>query len=248
MYQSNLFIVLILLLGLWSPDQSSDKAQELIDAAIAAHGSDLLVHSVVDFNFRGHSYHVEKDGWRYEAKRSFTDDAGQVIEDRHDKKGIFRKINGSPIDLDEKTRGAIETAMNSVVYFAYLPLKLNDPAVQKEYAGKGEIDGEVKERVKVTFEKEGGGKDHEDVFMFWFDPISNQMTHLAYYFHVNGGGARFREAVNTRRVGGVLFSDYLNFSADLGMDLEKFESAEYRTQSSLLSTIELENIKLRKHN
>jgi len=137
--------------------------------------------------------------------------------------------------------------MNSVVYFAYLPLKLNDPAVKKEYAGKGEIDGRSLERVRVTFEKEGGGVDHEDVFMFWFDPNTNQMSHLAYYFHVNGGGARFREAVNVRRVGGVLFADYLNYSADLGQDLEQFESADNRQASGLLSKIELEKIRLREY-
>ena len=247
MYQSKLFVVLILGLGFLWTNTEEDKAQELVDAAIEAHGSQNLVHSIVDFNFRGHSYQVKKDGWRYEARRRFKGDNGVEIEDLHNKKGIFRKVNGAEVDIDERTKGAIETAMNSVVYFAYLPLKLNDPAVRKEYAGTGEIDGKAKERVKVTFEKEGGGKDHDDVFMFWFDPNSKQMTHLAYFFHVNGGGARFREAVNVRRVGGVLFADYLNYSADIGQDLEKFESAEYRDQSSLLSSIELENVRFREH-
>lgn len=248
MYQSKLFGTLILLFSVLWTDGSSDKAQELVDAAIEEHGSQNLVRSIVDFNFRGQAYHVKKDGWRYEAHRRSIGENGVVIEDLHNKKGISRKVNGNPVDLDEKAKGVIETAMNSVVYFAYLPLKLNDPAVKKEYAGRGEIDGVAKERVKVTFAKEGGGKDHDDVFMFWFDPISKQMTHLAYFFHVNGGGARFREAVNVRRVGGVLFADYLNYSADLGQDLEKFESPKFRMQSNLLSTIELENLRFRAHN
>jgi len=59
MYLNKLVIVLFLLLGGWSSEEPSDKAQDLVDAAIEYHGSEILAHSIVDFNFRGHAYHVK---------------------------------------------------------------------------------------------------------------------------------------------------------------------------------------------
>lgn len=86
-------------------------------------------------------------------------------------------------------------SVNSVHYFAYLPQGLNDKAVQKELLGEVVLKGEPYYKVRVTFAQEGGGNDYEDVFIYWFHKQKFTMDYLAYEFHVDGGGMRFREAV-----------------------------------------------------
>ena len=62
----------------------------------------------------------------------------------------------------------------------------------------------------MTFEQEGGGEDFDDVFLYWFDKEDYSMDYLAYLYHTDGGGIRFREAFNQREVNGVLVQDYIN--------------------------------------
>ena len=69
-------------------------------------------------------------------------------------------------------------------------------------------------KFNITFDQEGGGTDFEDEFIYWFDATDYSLDYLAYLFHVNGGGIRFRKAINQRRVAGVLFNDYINYKAD----------------------------------
>jgi hypothetical protein len=69
------------------------------------------------------------------------------------------------------------------------------------------------------------------------------MDYFAYSFESDGGGLRFRKAVNPRRIGGILFQDYINFtppSDDIPLDsLQRmFEQGKLKK----LSDIKLENI------
>ncbi|MEQ8812483.1 MAG: DUF6503 family protein, partial [Imperialibacter sp.] len=63
-----------------------------------------------------------------------------------------------------------------------------------------------------TFQQEGGGKDFEDVFIYWFDKDSYQLDYLAYYYNTDETGIRFREAYNRQTVDGILFQDYINYA------------------------------------
>jgi len=240
-------LILFLGLGLILPTISlgqnqADKAQEIVDAAIEVHGSEKLRHSVVEFVFRDHQYHVTRDGWKFETIRRSTNKEGQQVKDTHNRSGISREINGRKVVLDERTRGTIETELNSVVYFAYLPLKLNDKAVNKSYAGVGNIDGRSFHRIEVTFDQEGGGQDFEDTFMYWFDTETKEMSYLGYKFHVNDGGTRFRVRQNRRIVDGVIFADFINYKGDPDMSLLNFEDGANRTDDKKLSTIILERV------
>ncbi|MBK8501742.1 MAG: hypothetical protein IPL46_05765 [Saprospiraceae bacterium] len=38
--------------------------------------------------------------------------------------------------------------------------------------------------------------------------------YLAYNYQTDGGGSRFRRAINRREVGGILFADYVNYKTD----------------------------------
>ncbi|MCB0376061.1 MAG: hypothetical protein KDD04_09105 [Sinomicrobium sp.] len=88
-----------------------------------------------------------------------------------------------------------------------------------------------------------GGEDFEDVYLYWVDKESFTTDYLAYEFHVNGGGLRFREAYNVRTVGGIRFVDYYNFKPkDKNVILDDLDRLFDRGELELLSEIILEDI------
>ena len=72
------------------------------------------------------------------------------------------------------------------------------------------------------------------------------MDYLAYLYHVNGGGARFREAHNIRTVEGIRFADYRNYKADSDdLPLEDYGRVFNEGGLVKVSDVNLENIKVR---
>ena len=66
------------------------------------------------------------------------------------------------------------------------------------------------------------------------------MDYMAYLYHTDGGGLRFREAINQRRVEGVLVQDYINYKpADESIDIntidELFEAGELEELSRIIN-------------
>ncbi len=107
---------------------------------------------------------------------------------------------------------AAEESLNSVLYFALLPRPLSDAAVQPRHLGEATIGDEQYQVLDVTFGREGGGRDWQDRFVYWIHDERHTIDYLAYAFHVNGGGIRFREAFGARDVGGVRVQNYRNFA------------------------------------
>jgi hypothetical protein len=219
-------------------------AQEIVDEAIAAHGGERYEHSVIEFDFRGKHFVVRRDGGVFAYERSYHDSLGAVREVL-DNEGVIREVNGQRVELDEREARRLASTINSVVYFALLPYRLNDPAVQKRYLGRATVKGEPYHKVEVTFAKEGGGQDYEDRFVYWFHRQRKTMDYLAYTFQVNQGGSRFRRAVNSRVVGGIRFADYLNFTADtLRTEIERYDQVFEKGSLRKVSEIVLENVKV----
>ena len=123
-----------------------------------------------------------------------------------------------------------------------LPQKLNDPAVQKQLMESTEIAGKGYDVMKVTFAEDGGGKDFQDVFYYWFNQQTHELDYLAYSYEVNGGGVRFRQAINARHVDGMLFQDYINYKAAPGTDLDYLPSLFEQGELVELSRIEVTDI------
>jgi hypothetical protein len=99
----------------------------------------------------------------------------------------------------------------------------------------------------VTFRQESGGEDFEDVFVYWFATDDYSMDFLAYSYHTDGGGMRFRKAKNKRTVNGLVFQDYDNYKADPDTyNVEELDKAFENAKLELLSKIELENIEVKK--
>ena len=241
--------VLLLAGGCQSPDPTPSAAA-VIDSARAAQGAPVLDEAVVTFDFRGDDFRVRQDGGQFHYRRSYADSLGRPVTEGLTNDGIYRVVNGDTVSLSSSERDAVETTVNSVTYFALLPEPLGDSAVQPTYSGRDTIDGVPYHRVKVTFRQEGGGRDWEDVFMYWFRTDTYAMDYLAYAFGQGPDeepGTRFREAYNVRRVNGVRMADYRNYTVDtLSADqMEEYPDLWARDAARLVSRIELDSVQVR---
>ncbi|NND70687.1 MAG: hypothetical protein HKN43_03825 [Rhodothermales bacterium] len=234
----------IVLLSSCQPPEPTESS--LIERLTEHQGKHLLDRTHVSFNFRDKHFEV----WRYDGlfrySRGFADSTGRVLEVL-DNSGVYRYENGNLVEQVEKRRNSIETDVNSVVYFALLPYQLTDPAVIPKYLGRTTVDGVSYETLEVTFMQANGGRDYEDRFVYWIHPEDDTIDYLAYFYHTDGGGSRFRKAVNRRRVGGVLFADYLNYRAEpdsIGSNVHLFSSLFNEGAVELVSEVILDSLRV----
>lgn len=222
--------------------QNPPDAQQIVDLAIQAHGGQAYNNLRVSFDFRSHHYKIHINGPEFTYERFGTDSTG-TYHDVLDNKGFVRFRNSNRQTLSDKNRNIFRNSLNSVVYFALLPHFLNDPAVNKKYIGTAEIRGEPYHKIEVSFDKKGGGDDYQDIFIYWFHQEAYTMDYLAYEYHTNEGGIRFRDAFNVRSLSGILFADYHNYKGLYEQEpLVEHDRLFNNDQLELLSEIELRNI------
>ena len=221
-----------------------DKAQTVIDESIEVSGGEAYEKFTLRFTFRDRNYISRRDGGNFEYTRVTFDSLNVATMDIYSNLRNFQRfINNEKAEIADTLAAKIENSINSVNYFVLLPYGLNDPAVNKSYLGTEIVKNKIYHKIKVTFEQDGGGKDFDDVYVYWINEETNKIDYLAYSYHVNGGGMRFREAYNERYVEGLRIVDYNNYkpgnsAIDL-FDLAKsFENGELK----LLSKIETESV------
>ncbi|GAB2795345.1 hypothetical protein GCM10027275_45620 [Rhabdobacter roseus] len=243
--------LLLLLSGiLFSGCQPSNPAQRVVDQAIEAHGGRAYDRLTMEFDFRDKHYIVQKNGGAFRYERVQTDSTGAEIKDILTNTEAYRTRNGQRQNVPDTTMDKYKYSVNSVAYFVLLPQPLNDPAVQKEYLGEVTIKGKPYHKIKVTFGAEGGGKDHDDVFVYWFGRDDSSLDYLAYLYYVDETGLRFREVINRQKVGGIVVQDYRNYApADSALavreeNLLKLDALFEAGQLKVLSTIEKKNVRV----
>jgi len=227
--------------------QTTPTAQDVADSAIQKAGVAKLENATASFTFRGIAYDYQLRNGNFRYTRTLYDTLGNTIRDVLVNGGLNRFVNDSLVQLEDKKRAAYSASVNSVIYFAFLPMSLNDGAVNKEYVGQSKIKNTTYHKIRVTFNAEGGGEDFEDVFYYWFDTEDYSMDYLAYsYNEDHGKGLRFREAYNVREVDGVVIQDYNNYKPKVeeGFLLEGIDKAFENNELQLLSKIELEDMQI----
>lgn len=135
-----------------------DPSQSIVDSAIAAMGGEILDHAEIRFRFRLRDYVYYNVNGSYAYTRIYVDTSGTVIEDVLTNEGLTRTNDGDTITLDSTWTSRYSNSVNSVMYFAFLPCRLNDPAVIKTYNGVVSIKGRDYHEVLIQFQEEGGGK------------------------------------------------------------------------------------------
>jgi hypothetical protein len=238
----SLLTLVLLIFSCKEQARTTLSAQEIVDKSILVSGGEQYKTNDIFYKFRDYQYASEwKDGDRI-LKRIRLTDSTKVV-DVKGSRGFNRFVNDSMVPLKDSIANLYANSVNSVHYFAYLPYGLNDPAVNKELLGEVTLRGKDYYKVKVTFDQKGGGKDYEDIYLYWFNKETFKPDYLAYRFYVDGGGIRFRAAYNERYLGGIRFVDYENYEATVADDEFYDVDVLYeRNQLKLLSKIELEDI------
>ena len=180
-------------------------AQEIIDKAMIVAGADKVANASISFDFRDKSYEAIRKNGVFQLKRSFDS-----ITDVLSNQGFQRFVNENPSQLSDSLATVYSNSVNAVHYFSVLPFGLNDKAVRKKLLPSTKILGKEYYKIEVSFSENGGGEDFEDVFMYWIDIENFTIDYLAYSFHTNGGGKRFRAIKNQQVVEGIRFVNFVN--------------------------------------
>jgi len=211
----------ILLLFIWSCENKASssqkktsihKGQEVIDQAIIAHGQHLFENATLSFLFRDKQYSARRSDAEYTYTRSFKNGSALIEDMLINSTDFSRKKNDVSIEIEKEWAEKYSRSINSVLYFFQLPYLLNDLAVKKIDQGIKQIKGENYYQIKVSFQIENGGEDFEDEYLYWIDVNTFEIDYLAYNYITDGGGVRFRSAINKRRVNGLLVQDYINYA------------------------------------
>lgn len=210
------------------------KAATIVKQCIETHGGRNYRNFDISFDFRAFKVRLKHQGGKFRYERSTRDTSGQLIVDVLSNEGLARSINGVAQTPEDKYRESV----NALAYFALLPYKLNEPAVNLKYIGEIQIGDQRYDKVEVTFDQEGGGKDFQEVYCYWI----NQQTHTMDYLSYSTGGPRFRKAIRQEKVGGILFQDYDNYEIkDTTLATRDYDREFMAGKAILLSKIEQSN-------
>jgi hypothetical protein len=239
----SLYILLVLLFACGSESEQEtihapqDPIDALMDQVFVAHGQ----LGDYGFVFRGNAYSFEisDDAYKY-TKTVISDTLNR--EDILTNDSFQRTENGEALNLSQEDTDKYSESLNSVIYFTCLPLNLSDAAVNKTLQADIKINGKPYDVMQVTFDEEGGGTDHDDIFYYWFNKETHIMDYMAYSYKVNGGGVRFRSAYNSRMVEGMRFQDYVNYGAPVGTPLDSLPILFEQNKLEELSKIEAEQV------
>ena len=231
------------------PSPAENKAQAIIRQAALAHGGAHADRVKIDFDFREYHYVITLNGGAFQYERERPDSAG-YIRDVLNNDGFYREIDGERVPLSREADSSYASSLNAVAYFMLLPFKLTDQAVQARYLSEDDILGEPYHEIEVTFQRDGGGDDYQDRYVYWFHRDRHTMDYFAYDYETSDAGTRFRKAYNARTVGGIRFQDYLNFTSEIiavpGDPIERMDSLLHVQELDTVSVIEKTNVAVEK--
>ena len=241
-----LFILCFISIFLFSckPLENNLSAQEIIDASIRVSGVDKIANATLSFNFRDTFYVASRNNGRFELNRFFIKN-NDTINDVLSNSGFKRIKNSKPLQIPDAMAIKFSESVNSVHYFSILPYGLNDKAVQKKLLGETKIRGDNYYKIQITFSKENGGVDFDDIFIYWIRKGDFKIGYIAYLFHTNGGGMRFREVRKEHIIAGISFVDYDNYKPkNSNIKLENLDKIFEKGELEKISEINLKDIKI----
>ncbi len=234
-----LFLTLLIFFSC-KPAETKLTAQQIIDKTIAFSGADKVSKSIISFNFRDKVYQAKRnDGLFYLVR--YTDSIVDVL----DNDGFKRFVNQEKVNVADTIASKYANSINSVHYFSVLPFGLNDKAVHKKLLPSVTIKGKEYFKVEVTFSENGGGEDFEDVFIYWVGKDDFLIDYLAYSYHTNGGGKRFRVLKEQCVKNGIRFVDYHNYKPlNSSTSLVDIDTDFKKNELKKVSEIVLKNIEV----
>lgn len=232
-------------LSLLSCETKLTDAQKIVDKTIEASGGEKYLHSQIEFDFRGRHYVAKRNNGTYSYERIFKD-SSDTIHDYVTNAGFKREINNIEVTVPDSMAVRYTSSTNSVNYFALLPYGLNDAAVNKKYLEETVINEKRYYKIQVSFNADGGGEDHEDIYLYWINQETFIIDYLAYSFaEEDETSFRFRVAYNPRIVNGIRVQDYINYKPENNsLTVEQAEELYKQGKLIELSKIETENVQV----
>lgn len=222
------------------PQKKELTAQQIVDKSILASGTDKVSSSEITFEFRDKQYSAVRNNGKFKLIRAFDS-----IKDVLSNSGFERFINEKSIKVVDSMALKYSNSVNSVHYFSVLPYGLNDKAVRKKRLPSSMINGKEYYKIEITFSENGGGEDFEDVFIYWIGKEDYLIDYLAYSYHTNGGGKRFRVLKEECFKNGIRFVDYQNYKPNAeNIKLFDIDKAYEKNNLKLVSEIILRNIEV----
>lgn len=237
-------LFLIFFVACQSPKSPSVK--DIIKNSIAAYGLDSKEYSI-DFDFRDYHYSLQRDGEYFSYSREIQQEDSKIVDIMTSNKKLQRYENDILVSLQDSVQNIYSNSLNSVMYFFQLPKPLQDQAVNASLLQNKEIAGAHYWTLKITFDQSGGGDDFQDEFRYWINQDNYQIDYMAYNYLTDGGGTRFRKAMNKRKIKGLLFQDYINYRPkETFTHLDSLPSLFLQGELKELSLIENNNIVLKR--
>ncbi len=237
--KKKLYLLPLILTAIVSCSTPTPDARSIMDQAMQAHGTSIAANGTLAFNFRGIDYTTSRDNGTYSYKRHLTIENDTVI-DQLDNKGFTRLKNDTVQPLTDSLSTRYAASLNSVIYFAQLPYGLDGEAINLRYIAQDTIKGKTYHEIEVTFDENGGGEDHEDVFMYWINTEDFFIDYLAYSYCEEECGYRFRESENRRNLNGIIIQDYNNYKSEKSNpDLSTLDDLFEQGKLTKLSDIDL---------
>ena len=225
-----------LLLLVACKDINDKTVEEIINKSIEVSGFNTNEIDIT-FDFRAYHYEFFRKDYNFTYARTTIKDDKKIRDELSSTKGLKRFIDSVPESLTDSLAVVYSNSLNSVMYFFQLPKPLLDGAVHSELLGEIKIQEATYWTIKVSFSEEGGGEDYQDEYRYWINQDTYEIDYLAYNYNTEGGGIRFRKAINKKRVKGILFQDYQNFSPS--NKFEPLDSLPQIYEDGLLSQISL---------
>lgn len=236
----SLFIALLSLTACAQKQRLS--VQEIVDKSIEAHGHKKFEEIHLEFTFRDYQYVLHRDAYQTIYSRETSIDSQRIRDVYPPNDKLVRYIDGQAIALSDSIVDLYQNSLNAVMYFMELPYKLNDPPTIKEYKGEKFISDNHYHSIQVTFQT---NESHQDVYYYWINQKTYLIDYFAYSFQNDGGGTRFRKAVNRRYINDVVFQDYKNFRPkEKFVPLENLPDLFVGNQLILVSEILKKNISI----
>ncbi|TMM31281.1 deoxyribose-phosphate aldolase [Polaribacter aestuariivivens] len=235
-------IAILFLIIACKPAKKELTAQQIIDKTIKYSGADKVANSEISFTFRGINYAAVRNDGSFKLFRNYKTDS-TTVDEVLTNIGYEKYVNAQSVQVSDTMISKYSNSINSVHYFSVLPFGLNDKAVRKKLLKPSTVNGKGYHKIEITFTEDGGGEDFEDVFIYWIGKDDFLIDYLAYAYHTNGGGKRFRVLKEQCVKNGIRFVDYHNYKPlNKNIKLINIDKAFEENQLEKVSEIVLKDI------
>lgn len=129
--------------------QGDEKAIQIVEQSIEAHGGKNYRDMDVSFDFRQFRVHLKQKEGAFLYERTSRDSLNNEIQDILTNDSFTREVNGKKHDLSQKETDKYKEGLNAIAYFALLPYKLSEPAVKLNTLAR--LLSKIKSMIKFVF-------------------------------------------------------------------------------------------------